>query len=40
MDGTDTSSMAFEDVTSTEDAEVQSKIGVYYNKLIAKMNGE
>lgn len=40
MDGTDTSAMVFEDVTSTEDEEVQSMIGSYYNSLIDQMDGE
>lgn len=40
MDGTDTSEMVFEDVTSTEDEEVQSEVGSYYNSLIDQMDGE
>lgn len=40
MDGTDTSEMKFEDVTSTEDKEVQSKVGSYYDSLIDQMDGE
>lgn len=40
MDGADTSAMKFEDVTSTEDAEVQSEVGSYYDNLIDQMNGE
>lgn len=40
MDGTDTSEIQFEDVTSTEDMEVQSKVGSYFNRLISTMNGE
>ena len=40
MDGTDTSEMIFEDVTSTEDEEVQSEVGSYYDSLIDQMDGE
>ena len=40
MDGEDTSSISFEDVTSTEDAEVQSEVGEYYDGLIDTMNGD
>lgn len=40
MDGTDTSEMEFEDVTSTEDRQIQSLVGSYYDSLIEQMNGE
>lgn len=40
MNGINTSAEIFDDVSSTEDTEIQAQIGNYYNNLIDQMNGE